>query len=388
MKKTNILLTGITGILGRHIFYELLHEYANNKKKGTLIVVIRPKAGQTVYERLRSIVRHRFRPAYLNNYTENELLQYVISIESDIEALDNTHFTTLESYDNIYVIHAAAETDLSNTSTAHEKIFVNNYLASKHLLEWCSPNLYKFIFISTTFSIGHYDPVVYDQYISFDANNHPVLKPILSHRIPYEEFKIKMEQELIQYCQQQEKKWQIIRPSTICGRMLDEPLYYTPEFNVFYLLGKFLLACSSTDIIHRGETFRIESNPTGTMNIVPVDYVAKTIIRAFENDAIDQLNAVSQRQVSVAYLLQSICSYTGVKCELTEHPPLWETMTEAEKQYYEVMAPILSYYLTLPVHQFDTSTLKKIMTDIPDIDVEKGLKDLYAFAYENEFRSL
>ena len=388
MINTNILITGTTGILGRHILYELLHLYAGGQKDGKLIVIIRSKSGQTGYERLISIVKHRFRPAYLNKYTDSELLKHVVLIEAGIEELNNTHLKTLEYYDNLYVIHAAAETDLSNTATAHEKIFTHNYLATKHLLEWVTPNLYRFIFISTTFSIGHYDPIMTDQYISFDKNGAPVLKEIQQHRIPYEKFKIKMELELIQYCQQSDKKWQIIRPSSICGRMLDEPLYYTPEFNVFYMLGKFLLACSSADMIHSGEKIRIESNPAGSMNIVPVDYVAKTIVRSFEDNRVGQLNAVSSRQVSVAYLLQCMCSYSGIKCELTETPPLSETMTKAEKQYYEVMAPILSYYLTIPTYQFDTSVLKEIMIDFPDIDVEKGFKDLYAFAYENEFRSL
>src|SRR5690606_1483088 len=134
----------------------------------------------------------------------------------------------------------------------------------------------KFIFISSAFSIGHYEGVITDQYIQFDAGGNPVLSEKIQNRNTYERSKIKTEYELIQYCRQHGKAWQIIRPSSICGRMLDEPLYYTPAFNVFYLIGKFLLACSLSNILRAGEKIRIESNPAGSMNIVPVDYAAKS----------------------------------------------------------------------------------------------------------------
>ncbi|RXM41444.1 hypothetical protein BOQ62_00400 [Chryseobacterium sp. CH21] len=205
MIKTNILITGATGILGRHVLYELLRQYADGQKKGKLIVIIRSKSGQTGHERLVSIVRHRFRPAYLDKYNEDELLKHIVLIEAAIEELTNVHLEVLGNYNNFYVIHAAAETDLSNTAAAHEKVFTHNYLATKHILQWVTPRLYRFIFISTTFSKGRYNPVVSNQYISFDENHNPVVEEILQHRIPYEEFKIKMELELIQYCQQHEK---------------------------------------------------------------------------------------------------------------------------------------------------------------------------------------
>lgn len=388
MASTNVLLTGVTGILGRHVLYELLHLYASGTKTGALIVVIRARSGQTGLERLQGIIAHPYRPAYLTKYAMHELLKYVTVIEAGIEELDATHATAFKNIDRLHIIHTAAETDLSNTAAAQEKSFTHNYMATKHLLEWCTPELYKFIFVSSAFSIGHYKGLISDQYIQFNADGHPVLSEVIANRNPYERFKIKMEYELIQYCRQHGKSWQIIRPSSICGRMLDEPLYYTPTFNVFYLFGKFLWACSSSNILRTGEKIRIESNPAGSMNIVPVDYVAKIIVKSFENDSIDQLNAVSSRQVPLTYLLQCMGSYAGVKCDLTDCLPSPETMSTLEKQYYETIGPMFSSYLSTPVHHFDTGRLRTIMSDIVEADVEKGFKDLYEFAYENEFKSL
>lgn len=388
MANTNVLLTGVTGILGRHVLYELLNLYASGKKKGALIVIIRAKPPQTGLERLKAIIAHRYRPAYLVGYAVNDLLRHITLIEAGIEELNAAHLATLKNFDNLHVIHTAAETDLSNTATAHEKSFTHNYLATKHLLTWCTPQMRKFIFISSAFSIGHYEGVITDQYIQFDADGDPVLSEAIENRNPYERFKIKMEHELIQYCRQHGKSWQIIRPSSICGRMLDEPLYYTPTFNVFYLFGKFLLACSLSNILRMGEKIRVESNPAGSMNIVPVDYVAKSIIKSFENDTIDQLNAVSSRHVPITYLLQCMCSYAGIKCDLTENAPPFESMSVLEKQYYETIGPMFSNYLSTPTHQFDTVRLREIMSDIVEANVEKEFKDLYEFAYENKFRSL
>jgi nucleoside-diphosphate-sugar epimerase len=388
MASTNVLLTGVTGILGRHVLYELLHLYASGVKRGALIAVIRARPGQTGLERLQGLIAHPYRPAYLTKYAAHDLLKYVTVIEAGIEDLNATHRASFENIDRLHVIHTAAETDLSNTVTAQEKSFTHNYLATKHILEWCTPKLYKFIFVSSAFSIGHYEGLINDHYIPLNAEGHPVLNEAIENRNPYERFKIKMEYELIQYCQQHDKAWQIIRPSSICGRMLDEPLYYTPTFNVFYLFGKFLWACSSSDILRTGEKIRVESNPAGSMNVVPVDYVAKAIVRSFENDSIDQLNAVSSRQVPLTYLLQCMGSYAGVKCDLTARAPSPESMSRLEKQYYETIGPMFSSYLSTPVHQFDTGRLRAIMPDIAEANVEKGFKDLYEFAYENEFRSL
>lgn len=388
MVETNVLLTGVTGILGRHVLYELLRLHVSGKKKGALIVVIRAKSAQSSLERLKAIIVHRYRPAYLTGYTLRDFLKHITVIDTDLLGLSSTHFDILRNFYNLHVIHTAAATDLSNTDTAHEKAFTDNYLATKHLMAWCTPKLRKFIFVSSAFSIGHYEGMITDQYIKFNADGEPVLSEAIKNRNPYERFKIRMEYELIQYCQQYGKSWQIIRPSSICGRMLDEPLYYSPTFNVFYLFGKFLLTCSLSNILRKGDKIRIESNPVGSMNIVPVDYVAKAIVKSFENDSIDQLNAVSSQHVPLAYLLQSMCSYEGVKCDLTEYVPSVESMSVAEKQYYETIGPMFSSYLSTPNHQFDTTCLRNLLSDIAEADVERGFKDLYEFAYENKFRSL
>lgn len=388
MSESNVLLTGITGILGRHVLYELLYLYVSGKKKGALIVVIRAKSDQSSLGRLKALLVHHYRPAYLMGYTLSDFLQHITVIDTDLEGLNGNHFDILKSFDKLHVIHTAATTDLSNTETAQEKTFTDNYLATKHLLAWCAPKLRKFIFISSAFSIGHCEGVITDQYIKFNADGEPVLSEAIKNRNPYEKFKIRMEYELIQYCREHGKLWQIIRPSSICGRMLDDPLYYTPTFNVFYLFGKFLSTCSLSNILRKGDKIRVESNPDGSMNIVPVDYVAKAIVKSFENDNIDQLNAVSSKQVPIAYLLQSMGSYDGIKCDLTACAPLTESMSVAEKQYYETIGPMFSSYLSTPTHQFDATGIRNVLSDISEADVEKGFKDLYEFAYENRFRSL
>lgn len=388
MSESNVLLTGVTGILGRHVLYELLHLHVSEQRKGALVVLIRDKPDQASLKRLKSILIHPYRPSYLAGYTLAELLRHITLINAGIEDLNDTHFDMLGDLDNLYIIHCAAATDLSDTDAAHEKAFTNNYLATKHLLDWSVRKLYKFIFVSSAFSIGHYEGLITDRYIEFGAKGDPVLNDAIKNRNPYERFKIKTEYELIQYCRMHGKFWQIIRPSSICGRMLDEPLYYTPTFNVFYLFGKFLSTCSLSGILHRGDQIRIAANPLGSINVVPVDYVAKAIIRSFEDNQVNQLNAVSSKQIPMAYLLQSMCSYEGIKCELIEQvlPP--SNMSVVEKQYYETIGPMFSGYFSTPNHQFDTTNLRRILSDIKEADVEKEFKDLFEFAHENGFKSL
>jgi thioester reductase-like protein len=136
MDETNVLLTGATGILGRHVLYELLHLYVSGEKKGRLIVVIRANSDQSSLERLKTIIVHRFRPAYLTGHTLNDLLKYITVIDTPLEELNHSHVSLLNGLDNLYVIHSAAATDLSDTEAAHQSAFSFNYLATKHLISW------------------------------------------------------------------------------------------------------------------------------------------------------------------------------------------------------------------------------------------------------------
>ncbi|MCW3462988.1 SDR family oxidoreductase [Chitinophaga nivalis] len=381
---SNILLTGVTGILGRHILYELLPLYVSHKKY-KIIVVIRDTKTEDARQRLHSLLSSLYRPDYLNQFSLAELSDSIEIIPHDIIDLNEDDFNQLKKYAPVTVIHAAAVTNLSNTPQAYEELHHKNYTATLRFLEWVNPVLSKFIFIGTAFSIGHFEGIIHNNYQEFSTNTtaHQTLAGI--NRNPYEMLKSNVESKIITYCNHHHKKWQLLRPSIISGRLMDAPLYFSPKFNVFYEFGKFFYVYSNR-MKTKSNSIRMVANHQGTLNIIPVDFVAKTITRVFCNDDIYELNIVSSHGVKLDYLLPHTASIVGFQCELVEQVPT--NMNDLEAAYYRLYAPNLTPYIQTPCHQFNTAQLRTIMSDIPEIDVQEAFKDLLGYALQHGFRDL
>ena len=94
-------------------------------------------------------------------------------------------------------------------------------------------------------------------------------------------------------CEQKCINAQILRPSIICGRLLDRPFFETPKFEVF---------CSWAIFLHKyakqfKDTFRIWIDKKSGLNIVPVDFVSAAVLHAFLHSEIKDLNIVNPKQI-------------------------------------------------------------------------------------------
>jgi len=228
--------------------------------------------------------------------------------------------------------------------------------------------------VSTAFSTGERQGVIDNDYLQRDE---------FSFRNHYEKFKLKTEKSIQQYCEQNDIDYQILRPSIICGRLIDAPHFVVSKYLVFYLFGAFMYKMAKSG--YGNEELRIQISPDSSMNIVPVDYVAKAILAA-SNQSIKQLNIVSTENISVATVAESIFKQLGIQnWKFVQQVPL--NLNQFEEMYYKTIGKQFMSYMNSVNCSFDTSDLRKLIPNVVEPDVLLHFDQLLAFAIKNKFKA-
>ncbi|GGA85305.1 SDR family oxidoreductase [Puia dinghuensis] len=377
----NILLTGATGILGSHVLYELLIACLKGERRVKITLVVRSREKESARQRVIGVLSNPYRPTLLYSFTPEELFHFIDIIDAGLNELDDSHLARLKKAGRVHIIHSAAHTNLSVNPNVYDILYDDNYKGTLHLLQWASGVLEKFTFIGSAYSIGHRYGLIPDSYKQLTASGERAEISRRNWRNPYEELKTDAGYAVIRFCNQHNIKWQILRPSTICGRIMYQPLYYTPKFNVFYLFGKFFLRVARED--NRDELVRIVANPHSVLNVVPVDYIAKAITRVFDDDHIREMNLVYSNSLPVDYIVHHMIEYAGFKCEIVDTTP--ENQNILEKMYYKVVGPQFTEYINTPWHAYDTTVLRSIMKDVPEVNMHSIFPELYGYAVSHQF---
>ncbi len=367
----NCLLTGGTGIVGSHIIFEWLHKAIVEKTVNHLFVVIRDNE-KSAEDRLLAILKDASRPEFLNNFTLEACLEKITVISHDLDTINKA---VLDNYSFNTVIHCAGSTSLLHTTDSKEKVHTQNYLVTKNLLEELPTSVNRFLYISTAYSFGIQDEKVNDSIENYNVTN---------FRNPYEKSKYESELYVKETCKLKNIDSQILRPSIICGRLIDLPFFETPKFDVFYSWAMFLdkYATKSKD------KFRIWIDKESGLNIVPVDFVSKAILYAFLNPTIKELNIVNPKQILhknyVGDVLESfkISSYEYV----SEKP---ENLNAFEQLYYKSIGGLFEKYVSVPDLQFKSTLILQFIEDLK-LDITLGVHDnfmnLIDFSVEKKFR--
>ena len=231
------------------------------------------------------------------------------------------------------------------------------------------PYIYKVSYISTAFA---YRPAE--------------LKEISSevvYRNHYEKFKAQIEQEITQICEGYGLEWQILRPSIICGRLVDYPHYVICRFLVFYLFGAFFFRSKN---VYGDVPVRIAINHNSGLNLIPVDYAAKAIVKVLPTD-IQELNIVDKDYLPNTFAIPTLLQEIGYQnFELVSSIPTDQNVVE--KLYYRTVGPQLNEYLMAPDYNFNMTLLNKVMHDIPKPNLQKEFAALCRYAVEKEFANV
>ena len=372
-RSVNVFLTGATGLIGRHILYELLNLYAQGIILGGIHLLLRNTRLQCARERVDCIIEHPFIPEYLRHFDRRYLLSFIHPLEGDLTSPGLAKSLGQLKNDGLYVIHSAASTNLFPTIQAEREVYENNYVGTLNFLKSIGNKARKFVYVSTVFSVGKQGGLIGDEFLAF---------PRQTFRNPYEKYKAVVEEKIADYCTVEGLDWQILRPGVVCGRLMDGPLYYTSKFDVFYGWGKFFYKYKANN----KDGIRIFVNKDSGVSILPVDYVAKAIVRAFLYN-IKELNIVHPFCIPHTVYLSEILKQIGFdNYQFTDKAP--SDKTKMEDAYYRTAGKAMTPYFLSPNHHYDTAMLGKIMEGIKDPMVTANIGNLLSFAITHGFQSL
>ena len=367
----NCLLTGGTGIVGSHIIFEWLRKAIVDKTVNHLYVVIRAHE-KTAEERLLAILKDKSRPEFLNNFTLEACLEKITVISHDLESIDQT---VLKKYNFDTVIHCAGSTSLLHTTDSKQIVHAQNYLVTKNLLEELPKNVKRFLYISTAYSFGIQDKKVNDSIDNYNVTN---------FRNPYEKSKYESEFYVKETCKLKNIDAQILRPSIICGRLLDAPFFETPKFDVFYSWAIFLDKYAKKS----KNNFRIWIDKESGLNIVPVDFVSKAILHAFLNPTIKELNIVNPKQILHKNYVGSVLESFKINTyEYVSEKP--ENLNSFEQLYYKSIGNLFEKYVSVPDLQFKSTLILKFIEELKldiTLGVHENFMNLIDFSVEKKFR--
>jgi len=372
--KANYLITGATGFLGRHVLYEVLHNPTMKKSIGKIFLLTRSNSIKAP-DRVKNILTHRFLPKQFvgnSDFLKNKDLIRIIEADLNIsqELMENI-IGQIPKNQFLTVIHCAGSVNLGISKTARSEVFIHNYQATLNLLHALQSYRIKFIFISTAFSSGLSNGILEDDYLSI---------PNRKYRNPYEEFKAKTEIELKAICEKSNISYQILRPSVICGRLIDPPLFYISKFDIFYAWVKFFWQINK---ITKIGNFRLFVKDDAVLNIVPVDLVAKTILNVSDS-TITQLNIVNTRSTNARHGMEKALSIIGFdRVEFTNSMP--KNLNHAEAVYYRTIGKIYNPYINFGKTEYDTTMLRSLMNGLCTHDIFNHLSDLLQFAKKYDF---
>jgi len=367
----NCLLTGGTGIVGSHVIFDWLKKALVDQTVNHLYVVIRDN-NISAKDRLLQILKDNSRPDYLNSFSIEDCLSKITVVAED---LINISKNTLKSLNFKTVIHCAGSTNLSHANDTKTQVHEQNYLATKQLLDNLPDNVNRFIYISTAYSYGIQKEKVSDSISNYSVNN---------FRNPYEQSKYETERFVKEVCEQKNITAQILRPSIICGRLIDKPFFETPKFDVFYAWAIFLDKYAPKF----KDAFRIWIDKDSGLNIVPVDFVSKAILHAFLNPEIKELNIVNPKQILHKDYVGDVLESFKIKDYIyASEKPI--NLNSFEQLYYKTIGSVFEKYVSIPDLQFDTKRIQKLIEQLKletTLGVHENFMNLIDFSVEKKFR--
>ena len=371
-----IILTGATGVLGSHIMYEILELFIKKPNLNNKLYIIARNNGKNSAEnRINDLLSSYYTPKILQNIGLNELNKYIEIISFDIVVNEELF---LEKIKGAYLIHSAGYVNLSTDEELKEKIFDENVQLTKTLFSVLHPHIKKFIYIGTAFSSGIRKGLIDTDFHNLDFTP--------EHRNTYEYAKFHSENFIAKECSVIGLPFQILRPSVIGGKMLGtENNFFIPKYMVFYLLAKFFHFTAKRK--GKQEKIRFIVNNETSLNIIPVDYVAKVVVNTFEKDDVEQLNIVNKKSFSMIKGLELIMNEVGyTNFTFIANDLNFEYKNSVEKMYYESIGKHLKPYFISDANEYDTAVLNSIL-EIPKLDNE-DFTNLIRYAISNNFQDI
>ncbi len=379
-----IAITGITGLLGRNLAFELLHRYRDELHKLRIIALGREQRGMPLSARIAAMLQTDG-AHYLGT---RELQPFIDRIQCvDFELGDDTA-VQLPRGPVDYFFHLAASVDFRNTPKVVENLHRHNVEGSRRAIELSRQlQAATFVYVGTAYVSGYTTGLIAPDHLRLDQ----------PFKNPYE--RSKLEGELLAreaFSSNSDTTLKIFRPSTICGRLLRPQPGQTPKFDVFYAWLAFFLRLKARAMGGRIDydqplpiDIRVQCHAQGTLNIIPADYAAQAMLEASLAPGGDQsYHLAAPVGANNRWVGANALQFLNIFI-----PPFVDTLpgqlNDLERLYYKKSVGLVyTPYLALEDVRFDLASLQRALPAnfpaCPPIDLP-NLHTLLNYAKKYDF---
>ncbi len=369
------LLTGSAGWLGSHILAELLREVLEQGKDSRIYLLVRPRGYQSALDRIRTLLNSADMPDYVKAYRKSQLFKPLRIIELDLDSPELAVRLKSLKTESLTVLHGADSITLAHPEVKRHEWKLPSQMATRNFVESLPyMKVSRLVYISSAYSCG-IQPGTTE--IRADYRELKVHK----FRNLFEAHKNLMENYLEAFCRMHDMPLQIMRPSMLCGRLMDAPLYHASNYEMLYSWARYFFQ-NRRHIVR--SKLRMYLHPRGTFNIVPVDYVAKVIIEAMHDPTIHSLNIVNPEPHLSNDVARVILERTGISdFKLMDRYPL--RMNRWERLYSRTIGRVFEPYLAMENQSYNTTFLEQRFGHLSFDNSLLGLGNLISHAIEKGF---
>ncbi len=369
MAKFRIAITGVTGLVGRNLLFEIIKQNISNLDKLEIFVLGRHSKSADIRERIFNILKDdgvyyissdcNVREMVLQ--TMDSFIKCIsIKLEEPSLSLKDDDFRKLSKEPIDIFFHLAALTDLRHGPIVERKVREINVNGTLHILSLISRlNVGQFCYGGTAYCCGNVSGKVSPDFINLGG----------TFRNPYEKTKLEAEMLVRGYARMTGQRIKIFRISVVCGRLIEQPLGAVSKFDVFYGWAAFFGWMKlrekgvSEENLFREKIdldMRICFNKDSGLNIVAVDYVAKVICLLVKQNSIIECHITAPKPTPHSlYLLYMIDIFNirGVRhvAEIPTH------QNRLERKYYKSVGKFFTPYINSMPLSFDISNLIPIL---------------------------
>jgi nucleoside-diphosphate-sugar epimerase len=391
-----IALTGVTGVLGRNLLFEFIKRHLDDLDSLEILLLGRDRAGEDIRQRAeRALITDGFPyigearalAAGVREFWRINVRAVHMDLDRSDLGLARDGLRELQASPIDLFFHGAALTDLRRSAGVESALFRTNVAGTERLLQLVSDlQVGEFDYIGSAYCCGHADGSIPPDYVNGGEG----------FRNPYEETKLRAEIAVRRFARERGQQCRYFRPSIICGRLMELPLGSICKFDVFYSLAVFLYRLKLQVLRDpRGALemplhldLRVNCSPGGSLNIVPVDYVAKAIYEVcLTGGRAGSYHVVNDRETPHRVLFPLILDALNVHgVHLTEGLP--EDPNRQEALLYRTVGAVFGPYVEAGPMLFDTSSLAEALRSTglrcPPVDA-RTFPMLMAYAREQAF---
>lgn len=385
-------ITGVTGLLGRNLFFEFLKQFQGNLNNIEFILLGRSQKDMSFKERIIQILKDDGR-FYLKIDERNidefiaELTQRIKFIELELtdESYNSNIFDGISSIDYFY--HIAALTDFRTGETITRYLNKINVEGTAKVLELLrNIKIGYFNYTGSVYSAGHTKGVIEPDYYNENAD----------FRNPYEKTKLFAEKIIKEYSKKHNINSKIFRTSTIAGRLIEDNIGFVCKYDVFYAWAAFFLRYKFKKIKNWEEIYsktvgldvRFHMNSRGSQNIMPADYGAKLLYYASNDGCTEKyfsiVNDVNYNNISIVKKMLEMLNCDNFSF-VDELPDGFNAL---ESLYYKTVGKIYTPYILDDEIFYDNSNLDGIRNkyDIQcPLMTDENFEKLFQYAIDNYF---